>query len=208
MRRVLDEIVHVWSVSFTAVKLNLTGSWMVVKVLAGTVVLGKSPCATCLFVSVSKTWAWTREKCKGRKLLFESICKIKLVLKLKFAGVREKATLPLPFSGVSWLNAKLGTRGMVKASVIPMTTQTPNRIQTNNRRVSHLMPQNPCSSRRNERHLAASFSLRSSRFPDLVMARSSDAFHSPPRAGTVMSSTGPVPDSDPGVSGFDAPTGI
>ena len=72
------------------------------------------------------------------KLLFESICRFKLVLKLMFAGVHEKATLALPLSGVSWLNAKLGTRGMVKASVVPITTQvTPNRIQTNKRRVSH-----------------------------------------------------------------------
>ena len=127
--------------------------------------------------------------------------------KVKFAGSRAKWILELPLIGLSLLNDHPGTLGIVKARIMPAMTQRINKMMTKRTRDIPGMQQNPFSSRRKAFHFDVHLSMRCSRFADLVMARSSDFCHSAPSAGTVTSSTGPLPASDNGVSGLEAPAG-
>ena len=54
------------------------------------------------------------------------------------------------------------------------------------------LPQSPRSPRRHSFHFCALRSALSSLLPAFVMFRSSSAFHSGPKAGTVTISTGPM----------------
>lgn len=170
--------------------------------------------ATSLFVSVSYICALRLVKVSGRKLPFVSNCKEAYAAKEKFAGALEKPVdiellnAPLAVvSGLSLLNCRLGTRGMVKANTMPTlkncevrcngvregayAIQKPNNPNASVFLVKH-PPKNPFSSRVHDCHLACTASLFFSLLAAFVMSRISDAFHSGPRAGTVTISTGPV----------------
>jgi hypothetical protein len=96
-------------------------------VLAGKVWCDMSPVATWKFVSKSTTFAEMCEKVSGRKLPLVLICSAAKAGKVKLAGARENCAFMLLLNeplaavrGVWLLNSKDGTRGMVKASKMPI----------------------------------------------------------------------------------------
>lgn len=115
-------------------------------------------------------------------------------------------------NGAEFDSAKPGARGIVNAIMRAMldgeiskrkyeepkrqthTTQRPNAPNTALRHVNHPAQHRPVLPLLHSFHFLERTSDLASRRPALVISRISDFFHSAPRAGTVMSSTGPPDD--------------
>lgn len=131
--------------------------------------------------------------------------------KLKFAGEREKMVgTSLNQGSVAFLRGllegkrKSGTRGIVKARTMPTLERSSNKAHerrpltyaTHKANTIYVVcrlvrndPQQPRSLRFHALKHSRTDSILSARLLEALMSRSSDFFHSGPRAGTVTNST-------------------
>lgn len=112
--------------SLLATYVKFSGSWIVGKAFAGSFLGPKSPVATCLPVSRSKTCARICVTVKGMTLAWVLSSSSAKAPKVKLAGAREKCVwIDCPNEpvagerGVALLKEYEGTLGMVMASTMP-----------------------------------------------------------------------------------------